>query len=302
MNLQEKLAAFGEVKTQESLRKHTTYKIGGDADYFLIPSSIENLIDAVQFLKLENIPCFVLGRGSNVLIADRPYRGVVISMVQSFTDYDFEEETGILSAQAGCSLINLSIQAMQRSLSGLEFASGIPGSVGGGLFMNAGAYNSALSEILIDVLVLKDGEAVVMKPEELHYTYRHSDFQKHRDWIILSARFQLSPKPKEEIKALMDSRKERRQSSQPYDKPCAGSVFRNPAGEMGAWQIIDSLGYRGQSRGHAKVSEKHSNFIVNEDGQALASDVAALIEEIQQKAKEKYGVELVTEVERINWE
>lgn len=302
MNLQEKLAAFGEVKLKESLRKHTTYRIGGEADYYLIPSSIENLIDAVQFLKLEEIPYFILGKGSNVLIADRPYHGVVISMVHSFTKYGFDEETGILTAQAGCSLINLSNQAMQNSLSGLEFASGIPGSVGGGLFMNAGAYNSSLSEILIDVLVFKDGEAVIMKPEELHYTYRHSDFQKHRDWIILSARFQLTYKPKEEIKALMDSRRERRQSTQPYDKPCAGSVFRNPEGGMGAWQIVDSLGYRGQTRGHAKVSEKHSNFIVNEDGLARASDVAALIEEIQQKAKQEFGVDLVTEVERINWE
>lgn len=301
MNLEEKLSAFGEVRTNESLRKHTTYKIGGEAEYFIMPSSTEDLIGLVGLLEQENIPYFVLGKGSNVLISDEPFKGVVISTVHNFGGFDFDEENRILRAEAGCSLINLSMQAMQRSLSGLEFASGIPGSVGGGLFMNAGAYNSSLSEILIDVVVLKDGKPVVMSKDELHYTYRHSDFQKHRDWIILEGRFQLEPKPAEEIRALMDSRKERRQSSQPYNKPCAGSVFRNPQG-MNAWKIIDDLGYRGRMKGHAKVSELHSNFIVNEDGQATARDVLGLIEEIQQKAREQFGIELVTEVERINWE
>ena len=189
---------------------------------------------------------------------------------------------------------------MKRSLSGFEFASGIPGSIGGGLFMNAGAYKANLSQILVDVCVFKDNKVEWIKKEDLNYSYRHSAFQSHRDWTILAGRFQLQHKNKEEILALMNSRKERRMASQPLDKPSAGSTFRNPE-EMPAWKIIDELGLRGYQVGGAKVSEKHSNFIVNV-GDAKASDVNTIIRTIQSKAKEAYGIQLITEVEFLNWD
>lgn len=299
MDLYDTLSAFGEVLEREPMAKHTSYRIGGPADYYVLPADRQKAVELLQYLKKNDIPSLVLGKGSNVLIADRPYHGVVVSLQKACSDFSFEENY-ILRAGAGCSLISLAYQAMEHRLSGLEFASGIPGTVGGGLYMNAGAYLSDLSEILIDVLVWKDGALEWIPAEQLEYTYRHSLFQKHQDWIILEARFQLRPGDPGEIQKLINRRKERRMSSQPLDKPCAGSVFRNPPG-WNAWEIIDRLGLRGLRCGGAQVSAKHTNFIVNDTGNASAEDVNTLICSIQKLAKEHFGIELITEVERINW-
>lgn len=193
----------------------------------------------------------------------------------------------------------LAHEAMKNSFSGLEFASGIPGTLGGAVFMNAGAYKSDISQILKEVYVLKDRSIVVMRAEELEYAYRHSIFQSHRDWIILGARLQLEKGDQKEIRDLMDSRRKRRMSSQPLDKPCAGSMFRNPK-DYQAWQLIEEIGMRGTRIGGAMVSEKHANFIVNEDN-ARAEDVIQLVEVIQKEVRKRFGVELITEVERFNW-
>ena len=165
--------------------------------------------------------------------------------------------------------------------------------------MNAGAYKSDISQILKEVYVLKDRSIVVMRAEELEYAYRHSIFQSHRDWIILGARLQLEKGDQKEIRDLMDSRRKRRMSSQPLDKPCAGSMFRNPK-DYQAWQLIEEIGMRGTRIGGAMVSEKHANFIVNEDN-ARAEDVIQLVEVIQKEVRKRFGVELITEVERFNW-
>lgn len=300
MKLNEKLNGLGEVRNEESLSSHTTYRIGGKADYYILPDSMENLIEALNILKEEGLQILILGKGSNVLISDRPFHGAVIDLSRALGRYEFDGN-GILTAQAGCSLIHLANEAMTRSLSGLEFASGIPGSVGGGLYMNAGAYLSDLSSILIDVLVYRDGKTEWLPADALEYTYRHSIFQSNKDWVILEARFQLKPGERDRIQELMVNRKQRRMDSQPYDKPCAGSVFRNPEG-LNAWKIVDDLGYRGQKRGGACVSSKHPNFIVNEQGEATFDDVSRLIEEIQERAKNEFGIELITEIERIEWD
>lgn len=299
MDLYDTLSAFGEVLEKEPMAKHTSYRIGGPADYYVLPADRQKAIELLQYLKKNDIPSLVLGKGSNVLIADRPYHGVIVSLQKACSDFSFEENH-ILRAGAGCSLISLAYQAMEHGLSGLEFASGIPGTVGGGLYMNAGAYLSDLSEILLDVLVWKDGSLEWIPAEQLEYTYRHSLFQKHRDWVILEARFQLRPGDPGEIQKLINRRKERRMSSQPLDKPCAGSVFRNPPG-WNAWEIIDRLGLRGLRCGGAQVSAKHTNFIINDTGNASAEDVNTLICGIQKLAKEHFGIDLITEVERINW-
>lgn len=299
-NITEELSAFGTVTNREPLRFHTTYRIGGEADYYIRPHTVEDLKAVIRVLDDNGIPYFVLGRGSNVLIADRPYEGAVIDLLHTLDSFEFSSD-GQLTAEAGCSLIHIAQEAMLHSFSGLEFAGGIPGTIGGGLYMNAGAYKSDLSRVLTEVQVLKDGEVIWMPKEELDYTYRHSAFQKHKDWIILAGRFQLNPGNSQEIYDLMIRRKERRMDTQPADMPCAGSVFRNPEG-MNAWKIVDDLGYRGVRRGGAVVSAKHSNFIVNENRDATAEEVNSLICEIQKKAREEFGVDLITEVERINWD
>lgn len=297
MDLQ-RLESYADIKLNEPMKFHTTYRIGGKVDYFIYPKSDVALMRIVNILNEEEIPYFVLGRGSNVLFSDEDFHGAIINLDKNLNDCYFEPN-GIVVAQAGCSIIRLANEAMKHGLSGLEFASGIPGSVGGALYMNAGAYKSDVSQILIDVCVLKDNKLEWIPKEELDYAYRHSIFQKNRDWTIVAARFQLKEKNKEEILELMNSRKERRISSQPLDRPCAGSTFRNPD-TMPAWKIIDELGYRGLVRGGAQVSEKHSNFIVNIED-AKASDVYSLICDIKNKAKEVYDIDLITEVEFLNW-
>ncbi len=299
MSILERLQAYAEVFVNEPMKKHTTYHIGGNVDYYIMPANSTALMCIIDILKEEQIPYHVMGRGSNVLFGDQPFHGAIINLDKTFNDFYFEPN-GILVAQAGCSVINLAVEAMKHSLTGLEFASGIPGSIGGALYMNAGAYKSNMSEIVLDVCVLKNDQICWMDGAQLEFAYRHSIFQMHKDWTILAGRFQLQSRPKAEIRDLMDSRRERRISSQPLDRPCAGSVFRNPE-EMPAWKLIDDLGLRGYQIGGAQVSEKHSNFIINANNQATAKDVHALITEITVRAKETYGIDLITEVEHLNW-
>lgn len=298
MSLEQRLSVYGKVLTNESMKKHTTYRIGGTVDYYIYPKNEIALMRVLSILQEEKIPYYTLGRGSNLLCSDGHFHGAIINLDMSLNDYFFEGN--MLLAQAGCSIINLSVEAMKRGLSGLEFASGIPGSLGGGLYMNAGAYRSDLAGILRRVCVLKDQEIQWMDPEQLDYGYRHSLFQSQKEWIILGALFELEPGDKKDIQDLMQQRQKRRMDAQPLDKPCAGSVFRNPE-SIPAWKLIENLGLRGHKIGGAMVSLKHCNFIVNEDNNATCQDVLDLIELIQKRAKEEYDIDLITEVERLRW-
>lgn len=298
MNLTELLRLYGRVLENEPMSAHTTYRIGGPARYFIYPKSVTALMRIMQLLDEAGLPWLVLGRGSNLLIPDEAWNGAVINLDYTFNDSYFEPD-GLLYAQAGCSLPALAVEAMKHSLTGLEFASGIPGSLGGGLYMNAGAYKSDLSTILVEVLVLRDRKIEWVKKEDLGYSYRHSAFQEHPEWTILAAKFQLAPGQQSEIRSLMASRQQRRMAAQPLDLPCAGSTFRNPE-QLAAWKIIDDLGLRGMQIGGARISDKHSNFIVNA-GNAKAKDVLALIDLVREKARETYGVEMIPEVEIPEW-
>lgn len=298
MILEKRLKAYGDVECHVALSKKTTFRIGGPCRYFIYPKSELGLLRILDILKEAEIEFKIFGKGSNMLCSDEAYDGAIINLDRYFTDCYFEED-GTVVAQAGCSSVLLAHEAMKNSLSGLEFASGIPGTVGGAVFMNAGAYKSDFSCILKEIYVLKDGMIVTMSKEEANFSYRHSDFQKHRDWIILGARLQLTPGNQKEIRDLMDSRRKRRMDSQPLDKPCAGSMFRNPVNAQ-AWELIEKIGYRGKKIGGAMVSDKHANFIVNYEN-ASANDIAQLVALIQKEVKKQFDIDLITEVERFNW-
>lgn len=285
------------IKINEDLSLHTTYKVGGVAKYFASPSSIQELIDLIKYLKENNIKYIILGNGSNTIFSSKTYDGVVINL-NKINNVKFLDDK--VYVEAGYQLIKLSIDAMNNSLSGLEFASGIPANVGGAIYMNAGAYKSDMSEILIDVTFLDENlDIKTLSKDELNFSYRNSLFQE-KDYIILSANLKLNPSNKDEIKALMDSRKERRIASQPLEYPSAGSVFRNPSDTVFAGKLIEDLGLKGYKIGGAKVSEKHANFIIN-DGGATGEDIKSLIEYIMLKVKEKYNIDLKVEQKFINF-
>lgn len=291
------LNEYCDVLENEPLALHTTYKVGGKARYFVYPKNEIALMRLLKETKENQIETKIIGKGSNLLVSDDDYDGMVICLDRYFNEVIFEKNK--VSAYAGQSIIYLAHEAMKRGLSGLEFASGIPGTVGGACFMNAGAYKSEMKDVVEAVWVLKEGNCVWMSVEECEFSYRNSIFKRNPDWVILAVRFHLTPKDPLEIKELMDSRRQRRMASQPLDKPSAGSVFKNPE-DMPAWKYIEESGLRGKCINGAKVSEKHANFIVNER-EAKAQDIYDLIELIQKSVYEKFNVFLKAEVECFNW-
>ncbi|MDF9825019.1 UDP-N-acetylmuramate dehydrogenase [Breznakia sp. PF5-3] len=299
MKIVEILEKHGDLELDAPLSKHTTYRIGGRAKYLVYPKNELSLIRIIETCKDEGLPFKVFGKGSNILCSDAYFHGVVICLDRYFNEFNFEED-GTCVAQAGVSLILLANNAMKESFSGLEFASGIPATIGGAVAMNAGAYKSDMSSIINRVYVLKDSECVWLSKEQLDFSYRHSIFHNHPDWIILGIELKLVQGDQKEIRDLIDARRQRRQDSQPLEKPNAGSVFRNPK-DVQAWQLIEGCGLRGKQIGGAKISEKHANFIVNE-GNATAEDIDQLVLLVQNTVFEKYGVHLKMEVEKFNWE
>ena len=298
MSIKKQLQEFGDVLVNQEMKYHTSFRIGGKVRYSFYPFNLDCLKNGVEFLKKNNVPYKVVGKGSNLLWSDDDLDMVVIFLDHYLCNYEFQDNR--LEAEAGCSVIQLAMQAKNRELSNLEFASGIPGSVGGCAFMNAGAYKMEMSDIISEVLVLRDGEYVWLSNYDCEFAYRNSIFKKNPDWIIVKVRMNFVSKDKNEIEEVMNSRRERRLASQPLDKPSAGSTFKNPE-EKPAWQCIEECGLRGYRVGGAKVSEKHCNFIIN-DGNATAKDVKELIGIIQNKVKEKFDIELKIEVEEYTWQ
>lgn len=292
----EQLKKVAAVETGVPLSSMTTLRIGGKAKYVAYPDDSVSLDSLIRIIRKNHLPFKLIGKGSNLLCSDKDYDGVIIRL-EKFNDF-YIVDTSVV-AQAGCSIIAVAYAAMKAGLSGLEFASGIPGSVGGVTFMNAGAYRSSMSDVIDSVFVYRDGKFEWVPKGECGFGYRMSVFQSHPDWIVIAIRLNLEKRDPDEIRALMDSRRERRMASQPLDRPSAGSVFRNPD-DVPAWKLIEGIGYRGHRIGDAQVSEKHVNFIVN-DGHARAEDFLALTEEIQKLVKEKYGISLHMEVEKFNW-
>ena len=289
----------GEMIEDEPMYKHTTYKVGGPARIYLKVKDVDSLIKTIKYCGKHRVKYLVIGRGSNLLFSDREYEGLIISLNECFNEIKVNGSTMI--AQAGVPMISLSYQAAKIGLSGFEFMGGIPGSIGGGIYMNAGAYKYDQASVVKTVTLLNEKhEVVTFNNEQMDFSYRHSICQDNRKLIVLEVTFELTAKSPDEIKAVLDKRKERRMSSQPWNMPSAGSVFRNPQ-DKPAWQYIDECGLRGYEIGGAQVSPKHSNFIVN-NGYASAKDIYDLIMLVQEKVNEKFGVKLRREVGLINWE
>lgn len=288
-------AGVGQVLLNEPMAPYTTWKIGGPADALVIPESKEKLAETVRILRRTGTPWFLLGRGSNLLVADKGIRGVVLKLGEAFEQVRFEGS--VVYAGAAFSFIKLSVLAGKEGLTGLEFAGGIPGSVGGAVYMNAGAHGSDVSRILKQAEVMLDsGETATLSKDDLQYAYRHSLLHR-QPGIVTEAVFQLAVGDRREIAGAMAAYKDRRLRTQPLQLPCAGSVFRNPEGHHAA-KLIESAGLKGTRIGGAEISAQHANFIIN-TGQATAEDVLALIQIIQTTIRQTYGVELVPEVKLV---
>lgn len=283
----------GEVIFNPHLKHYTTYNVGGEALALVYPKTIEQLITLLKYLQKNKIKYKILGNGSNLIFKNKQYNLVIIRL--NHLD-NLEIKGNKVVVGAGYSLIALCLKVAKKNLTGLEFASGIPGTVGGAVFMNAGAYKSDMGYIVQSVEVLnKNLEIETLTNQQLNFHYRTSFLKEHPEYICLSVTLKLRRGKKEAIMEVIKDRKQRRKESQPLEYPSAGSVFRNPEG-MFAGKMIEDLGYKGKMIGGAKVSEKHANFIINYD-KATGEDIINLINEIKSKVKEEYGVELKVEQE-----
>ncbi len=292
------LVTLEEILEKEPMRLHTTFRIGGPADLFVVPKSEENLVKVIKYCRENGIRHFVTGNGSNLLIPDEGYRGVIIQIGKNLSGVRVDENR--IEAQAGAMLAMVSRRACEASLTGMEPVSGIPGTLGGAVAMNAGAYGGEMKDIIEQVRVLdRDGEIRVLTNEMMQFAYRSSIVQKE-DMIVLSAVLVLKRGDREQILETMKQLRARRQEKQPLDMPSAGSAFRRPEGYYAA-ALIDQAGLRGYTVGGAQVSVKHCGFIVNTGG-ATAEDVRLLIDDIRQIVYEQFRVELVPEIKMPGFE
>lgn len=290
---------IGKIEKDVFLSKYTTYKTGGMAKCIVSPKNTNSLIKLLKILKNNSIKYKILGNGSNLLFSDKVYDGVLIRL-NEFNDVTFLSDTK-LRVGAGYSLIKLSLLTARRGLTGLEFASGIPGSVGGAIFMNAGAYKSDMGYIVQEVRILtNDLRIITLENREMNFHYRSSYLQKRPGFICLDAVIKLNKGDRHAIESVIKDRRKRRVISQPLEYPSAGSVFRNPEG-MYAGELIEKLGLKGLRKGGAQVSEKHANFIINRDN-ASSSDIKGLIDYVHDRVKDEYKVDLKIEQEFVNWE
>ncbi|TKI71334.1 UDP-N-acetylmuramate dehydrogenase [Lysinibacillus mangiferihumi] len=279
------------IKLDESLQQYTMTKLGGKADVFVLPETEEEAIAVIRYAHINNIPLLMLGNGSNMVVRDGGMRGIVVT----FSHLDKIQITGDhVYAQSGALIKDVSKLAAASSLTGFEFACGIPGSIGGAMAMNAGAYGGEIKDIIISSKVLtKEGDILILSKEELELGYRQSSIAK-KGYYVLSSEFQLAQGVQEEIDAKIADLTFQRESKQPLEYPSAGSVFKRPPGHF-AGKLIQDSGLQGKGVGDAEVSTKHAGFIVNK-GNATASDYIATIEMVQRVVKEKFGIDLETEV------
>lgn len=277
----------------EDMKEHTSFKTGGSADILVEPGNVLDLQNLIKYLSKESIPYLVIGQGSNTIVSDRGIREVVIKISSGLSKCIVTEKQTLI-AEAGAFLTDVTKEALNHSLSGMEFACGIPGTIGGAVFMNAGAYGGEIKDILEEIFVLtRDGEFVIRRVDVLELGYRKSIMQTNGD-LIISAKFRLVKGDQEEIKSKMNELAGKREQTQPLEYPSAGSIFKRPEGHY-TGKLIQDAGLKGYQIGGAQVSLKHAGFIIN-TGNATTEDIINLIQHIQREVKIKFGVDLETEV------
>lgn len=287
------IAGSENVKLSEHMNKHTTFRVGGPADLFITATSEEKAVSIIRLLSIEQEKFFILGNGSNLLVSDDGFRGVVIYIGSGLSDITIDDDG--LYAQAGALLVKTANVAYENSLTGLEFASGIPGTIGGAVTMNAGAYGGEIKDVVeyIRLYDIEKDEVKKVSPEEMDFGYRTS-IVKSRPVVVLGVKFRLAKGNKIEIKSRMDELRDQRILKQPLEYPSAGSTFKRPEGYF-AGKLIQDAGLKGYSVGDAQVSEKHSGFVINK-GNASASQIYTLINDVKEKVYEDSGVVLSPEV------
>lgn len=284
-----------KVLIDEPMSRHTTFRVGGPADYFVIPEGPEEIKEVITLLKREDIPYYILGNGSNLLVGDKGYRGVIIQMYKNLNRIDTKGSQ--IYAQAGALLSKIAAEAQAQSLTGFEFASGIPGTMGGAVMMNAGAYGGEMSHVLVNATILtQEGVIKTLTLDELELGYRTSIIARN-GYVVLEAVISLEPGNPEEIHARMEELKEKRVTKQPLEYASAGSTFKRPEGYF-AGKLIEDAGLRGFRVGNAQVSAKHCGFVINRGG-ATAAEIVALMDYVADKVEAVSGVRLKPEVKRI---
>ena len=290
-----KIVRKEQILEEEPMKKHTTFRIGGPAEYLILPQTTEEIADVIKLCRQEEIPWYIVGNGSNLLVADEGVRGVVIQLLRNFNQ--IQAEGCQIRMQAGAQNAAVAKRALDASLTGFEFAAGIPGTIGGAVVMNAGAYGGEMEDILKEVTVLDpNGMIRTIRAEELELGYRTSIIAR-KGYVVLEAVIVLKTGDPKEIKAAMDELKEKRVTKQPLEYPSAGSTFKRPEGYFAGKLIMDA-GLRGFSVGGAQISEKHCGFVINK-GNATAKDVTELMDETKKIVMEKFGVALEPEVKRL---
>ena len=284
-----------KVLADEPMKNHTTFRVGGAADYYTVPESKEEVRDIIRLCRQWDVPFYIIGNGSNLLVSDKGYRGVMIQIYRDMSEITGEGHT--VRAQAGALLSSIAARALSAGLTGFEFAAGIPGTLGGACVMNAGAYGGEMKDVLRYVTVLtEDGAFLTLHRDELELGYRTSVIAR-KGYIALEAEIELKEGSKDEIKARMDELKEKRVTRQPLEYPSAGSTFKRPEGYF-AGKLIEDAGLRGFRVGGAQVSEKHCGFVINR-GSATAADIMALITEVADRVERQTGVRMEPEVKRL---
>ncbi len=298
LEILQKLVGTEQVWAQEPMKKHTTFRVGGCARYLVEPGDVQQLSAVVNACREQKVPYYVVGNGSNLLVSDAGYNGVIIHLFKNMSEIRTEGNHMIL--QAGALLARAARTACREGLSGLEFASGIPGTVGGALVMNAGAYGGEMKDVVSRVTVLtSEGEPREYTKEQMAFGYRRSRLTEEAG-IVLETEFTLHPGRTEEIQARMEELKEKRVLKQPLEYASAGSTFKRPEGHF-AGKLIEDAGLRGFRIGDAQVSEKHCGFVINR-GNASSSEIAEVIRQVQDRVYAHSGVRLQTEVKFLGWE
>ena len=294
-NALESILTKDGVLIDEPMKSHTTFRVGGPADYYTIPKTKEEIRDIVRVCKQWEVPFYIIGNGSNLLVSDKGYRGVMIQIYKDMNEITIEGQK--VTAQAGALLSAIANRALDAGLTGFEFAAGIPGTLGGACVMNAGAYGGEMKDVLTYVTVLdEEGQFLTVDKEALELGYRTSVIAK-KGYIALEAGIELKEGTRDEIKARMEELKDRRITKQPLEYPSAGSTFKRPEGYF-AGKLIEDAGLRGFRVGDAQVSEKHCGFVINR-GSATAADIMELITEVADTVERKFGVRMEPEVKRL---